>query len=105
MDDTNEFSPDLIVLSDENGEEHEFELIDTLELDDTTYYALIPTFHVDDIEADGDLVVLKSEIDEESNEEFFTPIEDEEEFEKVLGLFTERLEDYYEIEEGEDEEE
>lgn len=101
MDDNNEYTPDLIVLSDEEGNEHEFEIIDSLEMDDTTYYALIPTVSADEIEDDSNLVILKAESEEGSEEEFFSPIDNEEEFERVLKLFTERLEEYYEIEDNE----
>ena len=91
------FGPDILTLEDEEGREHRFEVIDTLEKTDSTYYALIPVFdHPEDsLEDDGELVILKSEMD--GDEEFLALIEDEEEFSEISQEFMSRLEDTYEI--------
>ena len=40
----NEFAADLITLIDDEGTEHEFEILDVIESDEGTFYALLPTF-------------------------------------------------------------
>ena len=42
MSEEMEFGPDLMTLLDEEGNEHEFEVADTLEDNDERYMALIP---------------------------------------------------------------
>ena len=39
----NSFEADLITLVDDEGQEHEFEIIDELDNDDGHYMALVPT--------------------------------------------------------------
>ena len=60
----NEFTPDLFTLEDEDGNEQVFELLDVLEYEDNTYYALVP-YYGDDEDAlaqdDGEFVILKTE--------------------------------------------
>ena len=36
----NEFAPDLITLIDDEGNEHSFEILDTIEHEDSEYYGL-----------------------------------------------------------------
>ena len=99
MSEEMEFGPDLMTLLDEEGNEHEFEVADTLEDNDERYMALIPVF--DDaeelLEDDGELVILK--VVQEDEEEFLEAIEDEEEFNGVSAIFMERLQDDYDIHE------
>ena len=40
----NDYSPDLITLIDENGGEHSFEILDSLEENERIFYALMPVF-------------------------------------------------------------
>ncbi len=93
-----EFGNDLLTLVDDDGVEHEFEVVDTLELDDEQYMALIPVYGSaqEHLEDDGELVILKVMQDDE--EEFLEPIEDEEEFNKISDLFVNRLEEFYDFE-------
>ena len=104
-EDDSENTADIIVLTDEDGVEHSFELVDTLELDGNESVALITTLDDtnDILEDDGNLVIMKI-VSEENDEEMLELIEDDDEFEKVSGIFTERLSNLYEFEEGEDEE-
>ena len=93
-----DFGPDILSLVDEDGVEHEFEVVDTLDKDDNTYLALIPVVDENNIgDTDGELVILK--VIEEDGEEFLIAIEDDEEFDNVSDIFMDRLEDMYEFEE------
>ena len=42
MSDNLDFTPDIFTLTDEEGNEQSFEILDTLEHDDENYYALTP---------------------------------------------------------------
>ena len=43
-----EFGPDFISVTDEDGNEFELELIDTLEHEGVTYYAMLPAVEEDE---------------------------------------------------------
>ena len=96
------YNPDIYTLSDENGVEQTFELLDTLEENGTVYYAMVPVYDnpEDSITGDAELIVLK--LEDPNDEETLISIDDDDEYERIGNIFLERLESYYE---GEDEEE
>ena len=91
------FEPDLISLTDDDGKEYQFEILDQIEYNDEHYLALMPKY--DDpkemLDSDGELVVLKVIV--EGDEELFEEIEDEEEDEGVAGIVIDRLQDLFDI--------
>ncbi len=95
-----EFNPDLITLSDDEGNEFTFEVLDAIEDDENRYLALLPVY--DDpkkiIEESGELVIVK--VTEENGEEFFSEIENDDEYEMVADAFIDRLQDAFEIDEA-----
>ena len=75
------------MLTDEEGNEIEFELIGSGEVDGVMYYAMIPAEEADDENRDSfEYVILKSEVDENGDESLFT-IDDDEEFDRVADFF------------------
>ena len=94
MDD---MSTDILTLVDEDGVEHEFEIADTLDLDDERYMALIPVFddEADMLDDSGELVVLK--VVDEDGDEFLEAIQDEDEFNKVSKIFMDKLDEMYDF--------
>lgn len=94
-----EYNPDIMTLTDEEGNEFSFELLDSIETDTGRYLALLPIY--DDpqemLDDSGELVVLKSV--EENGEEYFEEIEDDDEYESVVEIFVDRLQDLFEIDE------
>ena len=94
------FGNDILTLVDEDGTEHEFEVVDSLVTDDNEYFALIPTETAENL-SDGELVILK--VVEDNGEEFLEPIEDDDEFEEISEIFMDRLEEYYDFDAGEEE--
>lgn len=75
------------MLTDEEGNETEFELIGSGEVDGVVYYAMIPAAEADDENRDTfEYVILKSEVDENGDESLFT-IDDDEEFDRVADFF------------------
>lgn len=90
---------DLYTLVDEDGVEQQFEMLDVMDVDDERYYALVPYYDdpTKEIEADTELVVLKSEYDE-NNDETLVSIDNDEEYEKIGNMFLERLNKLYDDE-------
>lgn len=71
----------IFTLTDEEGNESEFELIGELTLDDNTYLALIPKDGEED-----EYVILKVEVDE-NGDELLVTIDDDDEFDRVADAF------------------
>jgi uncharacterized protein YrzB (UPF0473 family) len=80
----------FVVLTDENGDEFELELLSTLELNDEIYMAFAPTDVSDDDEEIG-IVILQS-VEEEDGEEVLVTVDDEALLEKVYARFMEQME-------------
>ncbi|MBE5812885.1 MAG: DUF1292 domain-containing protein [Clostridiales bacterium] len=80
----NEELDNIVVLTDDEGKDIEFEWLDTVEMGEEQYIVLLP---IEDEEAE-EVVILKMEADEE--QENFIPVEDEEELNEVYDLFKER---------------
>ena len=93
----NEYNPDIITLSDDNGKEYTFEVLDAIESDIGRYLALLPTYEDPKkmLEESGELVIVK--VGEEDGEEYYYQIEDDDEYETVADAFIDRLEDFFEI--------
>ena len=90
-----------MTLVDDDGTEHEFEVVDTLVTDNNEYFALVPTETSENLsEDDGQLVILK--VVEEDGEEFLEPIEDDDEFNEISEVFMDRLEEYYDFDTSEE---
>lgn len=98
----NEFTPELYELIDENGDKQMFEMLDAMDYEDERYYALTPFFDEDEseelLEDSAEVVIMKSEFDEETGEEIMASIEDEELYEKIGNIFIERIQDMFEFE-------
>lgn len=76
----------VLVLVDDEGIEHQFELLAELEIEETFYRVLIPM--EDEEEEECEVVILKVVYDEEGNE-FLSDIDDEEEWEMVADAWQE----------------
>ncbi len=89
-----DFGPDFISLTDEDGNEFELEVIDALEYNGQTYVACFPTLDEDTDEAEADeygLVILKQV--EENGETFLTTLDTDEELNAVYEQFMQQLMD------------
>ena len=95
------YGPDFITVTDEDGNEFELELVDTLEHNGVTYHALFPASQEDeesgepvDVDADDEeygLVIMKTV--EENGEELLSTLDSDEELEEIYNLFAEQLYD------------
>jgi len=82
----NETPESIVVLSDDMGNEVEFQVLDVIELDETDYVVLLPL--EPDEETEGNVVILQVEtIDDDSGEETFVGIDDEETINAVFEIF------------------
>lgn len=95
-----DFGPDIVSVTDEDGVEHIFEELDRIETDDgNRYVALLPVIDDEEeiLDSDGDVFILK--VIEENGETFLVQIEDEKEFNEIGNIFEDRLIEKYESEE------
>lgn len=89
-----DFGPNFITLTDEDGNEIELEYVDAIEVDGQTYMAFFPTVEDEADEAKAEdfaLVILKSIV--ENGEELLSTLDSDEELDKVYDLFMEQLMD------------
>ena len=88
-----EFGPNFVTLTDDEGNDIELEYVDALEHNGTTYMAFFPVVEEDSEDEQNEeeygLVMLKSQM--ENGEEILVTIDDEEEIDKVYDLFMEQI--------------
>lgn len=89
-----EFGPDFITVTDEDGNDLELEFIDALEHDGVRYMAFFPADAVDesvdeDVEQEAEIVILKVVV--ENGEEFLSTPDTDEELNQVYDLFMEQI--------------
>ena len=85
-----ELSDNIITLTDEEGKESNFELLDLVELDNEEYVVLLP---VDDEESEepGEVVILNEET------ESYVSVEDEETLTKVFEIFKDKFKNEFDF--------
>lgn len=79
---------DIIVLTDEEGQEHEFTVVDVLAVEGKEYAVLLPSEEQDEEEEEA--VILRVETDENGSE-VLVDIDDDAEFDKVAAAWQEML--------------
>jgi putative Holliday junction resolvase len=91
---------DCVLLTDDEGVEHEFVHLDTLEVDGGTYFVLLPVDEDEEDEDDEDIeaIILKLERNEDG-EEILVDIDDDEEWDKVSDAWDAKEEEAFEDEE------
>jgi uncharacterized protein YrzB (UPF0473 family) len=97
-----EFGPNFVTVTDDEGNEIELEHLDTLEYNGSTYMAFFPAQFADTEEEPVDdeeygLIILK--VIQDNGEELLSTIDDEEELQSVYEQFMEFL---FDDEEDED---
>ncbi|MHB1418133.1 MAG: DUF1292 domain-containing protein [Bacillota bacterium] len=88
---------DTLVLTDEDGKEHEFQVVDMLEVEGKEYAILLPMD-----EESGEAIVFKIEMDE-NGDESLAEIEEDKEWELVVKTWEQLIEEEEEEDEEEDE--
>ena len=85
-----EMEKNILILTDEDGQDFEVEHLDTVEYNNQVYAAFIPaTMSLDD---SYELIIMKIVLEENGDEALVT-LEDEEEEAELFQIFCERLEE------------
>lgn len=105
MNDNGEERNDLVVLIDEEGNEHDFALVDRFEYDFKEYAILVPVTSLEaealEEEADFEEEAFIFRIDLDEGEETLTEVDDETEWNEVATVWEERVQN---LEDEDDEE-
>lgn len=90
-----DFGPDLLTLVDDDGGEHEFEVLDIVDGEDGCFYALLPTFSdpQSQVEAEGTYYIFESI--EEDGEQQLAEVDDKALLDKMAKQFESRFEELY----------
>ena len=75
------FENEIFTLTDEDGNENQFEYMGSIEHEGTRYVALVPLEENDE----GEYVLLKAVT--EDGEDMLVTIDDDEEFERIVDIF------------------
>ncbi|MDL2219982.1 DUF1292 domain-containing protein [Ruminococcaceae bacterium OttesenSCG-928-O06] len=92
-----DYTPDLLSLEDEDGKEHNFEVLDAFEMDDERYLAMAPYSEDAAERLAQNAEILMMRLGEEDGEEYLDLVEDEEEFSAAMQVFFNRMSDVYDI--------
>ena len=84
-----EYGNDFVTLIDEDGNEVEFEHIDTVEYEGVTYLAFIPAEL--SVEEDAEVVIMQV-VTDENGEELLEVVEDDDIADAVFNIVMERAE-------------
>ena len=90
--DEKELQSEIYTLTDEEGNELQFEVIASAEVNGTMYYAMIPVDDQPEAEDVYEYVVLKAEKDEDG-EDILVTIDDDDEFDNIADYFDDILSD------------
>ncbi|MBD8929288.1 MAG: DUF1292 domain-containing protein [Clostridiales bacterium] len=99
MDNEEIYEPDLLSVTDEDGNEIVFELLERYETDNDVYVA-ITEYHdtVEEIvDADYEVIILKV-VNDENGDEYLEEIQDEMEYEQVSDILMAMVEKKYDVE-------
>lgn len=90
-DEVNEMEFETVTMTDENGEEIEFSIIDNMACGGERYLLVVETELMDDDETDA--IILK-EVSINTDDVTYELVEDDAEFDRVADLFAQKGEDY-----------
>ncbi len=91
-----EYGPDFVTVTDEDGKEFELEHLGTLEHKGKEYMAFVPA-DMDEDDEDFGLILLQ--VIEQDGEQLLADIDDEDELDEVYDRF---MEDLFDEEDGEE---
>lgn len=83
-----EYGPDFVTVTDEDGNEFELEHLGTLEYQDNTYMAFVPA-DMDEDDEDFGMILLR--VAEENGEQILADIDDQNELDQVYEQFMTQL--------------
>lgn len=80
-----EFGSDFVTIVDDDGQEFELEVLDTMDYNGSTFTAFLPADMSED-DPDYGMIILRSQLDE-NGEEIYESIDDEDELNDVYEHF------------------
>ena len=91
-----ELEDNIVTLTDENGKESKFEVLDLVEYDNEEYFVLLPVEEEENNEP-GEVLILKVEDSDEDGDEFksYVSVDDEETLTKVFEIFKDKFKDEF----------
>lgn len=93
-----EYGSDFITITDDDGQEFELEVLDTMDYNGQTFMAFLPA-NMDENDPDYGMIILRCTTDE-NGEEIFESVDDEDELNDVYEHFMVLLFDDEDEEEG-----
>ncbi len=84
----------IIVLTDEDGNEVSFEFLDLIEYQERAFVVLLPSEG-----DDTDTVVILEVVEEDDDMESYLPVEDEELLNTIFDIFKEKFSDQFDFQE------
>ena len=90
--DEKEFESEYYTLTDEDGNELQFEVIGSAEIKGCMYYAMVPVTELTEDAEFCEYVILKAEKDEDG-EDILVTVDDDDEFDDVADYFDDMLSD------------
>ena len=84
------FDTEIYTLTDEDGNDEEFELIGKYMENGVTYNALIPA---DESKQNGEYIILRREVDE-NGDIYLATIEDDDEFDRIADIFDDSFSEF-----------
>lgn len=99
MDNEEIYEPDLLSVTDEDGNEIVFELLERYETDDDVYVAITEYHDTTEeiVDADYEVIILKV-VNDENGDEYLEEIQDEMEYEQVSDILMAMVEKKYDVE-------
>ncbi len=96
---SDEFTPDLVTLISDEGEEIEFEILDVIENDEGKFYVLYPYYAnpADAVNDPGEYYIF--EVQEIDGEEELAEIEDDDKLDRIAAIFEENYNNEFSDEE------
>ena len=93
------YEPDLLSVTDEDGNEIVFELLERYETDDDVYVAITEYHDTDEeiVDADYEVIILKV-VEDENGDEYLEEIQDEMEYEQISDILMAKVEEKFDVE-------
>ena len=96
MDENNEELDNIVTLKDEDGNDVKFEFLDLIDYEGEEYVVLLPAEEGEDAEPDEVVILqLEKDSDENSEEETYVSVDDEEVLNAVFEIFKEKFKDEF----------
>ena len=89
-----EFAADLLTLTDDDGVETEFQILDQIDTDEGHFMALLPVEEADDEDENGSYYILRDEEDE-NGEPMLAEVEDEALLDRLAAIFEAHFDEMY----------